>query len=101
MNQSFYSAKFQAALVRAPPFQRDQPEYQYKLVFQVWKENTQSSTYRALRSALYKYSVLCGRNPLVRSEFVQARTCSMCLRNSVVAKADSIIPYLGMRSLIQ
>ena len=60
-----HSAKFRAALARAPPFQRDHPEYQCKLVFQVWKENTQSPTYRALRSALDKYSVFCGRNPLV------------------------------------
>ena len=59
------SPRFQAGLARAPPFQRDQPEYQCKLVFQVWKENTQSPTYRALRSALDKYSVFCGRNPLV------------------------------------
>ena len=59
------SAKFQASLTRAPPFQRDHPEYQCKLVFQVWKENTQTPTYRALRSALDKYSVFCGRNPLV------------------------------------
>ena len=65
------SPKFQAALARAPPFQRDQPEYQCKLVFQVWKENTQSPTYEALRSALDKYSVFCGRNPLVSYEFVQ------------------------------
>ena len=62
---SIDSAKFQAALGQAPPFQRDQPEYQCKLVFQVWKENTQSPTYGALRSALDKYSVFCGRNPLV------------------------------------
>ena len=60
-----HSAKFQAALARAPPFQRDHPEYQCKLMFQVWKENTQSPTYRTLRSALDKYSVFCGRNPLV------------------------------------
>ena len=59
------SAKFQAALARAPSIQRDQPEYQCKLVFQVWKENTPSPTYKALRSALDKYSVFCGRNPLV------------------------------------
>ena len=39
-----------------------------KLVFQVWKENTQSPTYGALRSALDKYSVFCGRNPLVSCE---------------------------------
>ena len=62
---SIDSTKFQAALARAPPFLRDHPEYQCKLVFQVWKENTQSPTYRALRSALDKYSVFCGRNPLV------------------------------------
>ena len=62
------STKFQAGLARAPPFLRDQPEYQCKLVFQVWKENTQSPTYRALRSALDKYSVFCGRNPLVSCE---------------------------------
>ena len=65
---SFNSAKFQAALARAPPFLRDHPEYQCKLVFQVWKMNTQSPTYRALRSALDKYSVFCGRNPLVSCE---------------------------------
>ena len=59
------SVKFQAALAKAPPFQRDQLEYQCKLVFQVWKENTQSPTYGTLRSALDKYSVFCGRNPLV------------------------------------
>ena len=70
------NAKFRAALARAPPFQRDQPEYQCKLVFQVWKENTQSPTYGALRSALDKYSVFCGRNPLVSCEFVQVHaTC--------------------------
>ena len=65
------STRFQAALARAPPFLRDHPEYQCKLVFQVWKENTQSPTYRSLRSALDKYSVFCGRNPLVSCEFVQ------------------------------
>jgi len=45
--------------------QPDQPEYQCKQVFQVWKESTQTPTYRSLRSALDKYSVFCGRNPLV------------------------------------
>ena len=45
--------------------QRDQPGYQCKQVFLEWKENTQTPTYRALRSALDKYSVFCGRNPLV------------------------------------
>ena len=70
------STKFQAALARAPPFQRDQPEYQCKLVFHVWKESTQSPTYGALRSALDKHSVFCGRNPLVGCEFVQVHaTC--------------------------
>ena len=59
------SVKFQAALAKAPPFQRDQLEYQCKLVFQVWKENTQNPTCSTLRSALDKYSVFCGRNPLV------------------------------------
>ena len=59
------STKFQAALARAPPFQRDQPEYQSKLAFQVWKESTQSPPHRALRSALDKYSVFNGRNLLV------------------------------------
>ena len=44
--------------------QRDQ-QYQCKQVFLVWKENTQTPTYGALRSALDKYSVFCGRNPLV------------------------------------
>ena len=60
-----YSTKFEAALARAPPFQRDHPEYQCMLVFQVWKESTQNPTYRALRSALDKYSVFNGRNLLV------------------------------------
>ena len=58
------STKFQAALASAPPFQQDQPEYQCKLVFQVWKESTQSPTYRTLKSVLDNYSVFCGRNPL-------------------------------------
>ena len=58
-------AKLQAVPARAPSIQRDHPEDQCKLVFQVWKENTQSPTYRALRSALDKYSVFCGRDPLV------------------------------------
>ena len=65
------SVKFQAALARAPPFQRDQPENQCKLVFQVWKESTQSPTYGALRLVLDKYSLFSGRNPLVSCEFVQ------------------------------
>ena len=68
-------AKLQAALVRAPPFQRDQPEYQCKLVFQVWKESTQCSTYGALRSALDKYSVFNGRNILVS---VRICGCPVC-----------------------
>ena len=72
-----HSANFKAALARAPPFLRDHPEYQCKLVFQVWKENTQSPTYGSLRSALDKYSVFCGRNPLVSCEFVQGHA-SMC-----------------------
>ena len=55
--------------------QRDQPEYQCKQVFQVWKESTQSPTYRSLRSALDKYSVFCGRNPLVSVLSV----CIMCV----------------------
>ena len=59
------NTNFQAALARAPPFQRDQPEYQCKLVFQVWKESTQSPTYGALTLALDKYSVFNGRNILV------------------------------------
>ena len=62
---SINCAKLRAALGRAPPFQRDQPEYQCKLVFQVWKESTQNPTYGSLRSALDKYSVFCGRNPMV------------------------------------
>ena len=95
-------AKFRAALARAPPFQRDQPEYQCKLVFQVWKENTQSPTYGALRSALDKYSVFCGRNPLVSCEFVQVHaTCVIAWLRKWVGKTDSIIPYLGMRSPTQ
>ena len=62
---SINSAKLRAALARAPPFQQDHPEYRCKQVYQVWKESTQTPTYRALRSALDKYSVFCGRNPLV------------------------------------
>ena len=63
------TVKFQAALARAPPFKQDQPEYQHKLVFQVWKENTPSPTYSTLRSTLDKYSVFCGRNLLVSCEY--------------------------------
>ena len=57
--------------------QRDQPGYQCKQVFLVWKENTQTPTYRALRSALDKYSVFCGRNPLV-SVCVCVCECRCC-----------------------
>ena len=59
------STKFQVALARAPPLLQDQPNYQCKLVFQVWKESTQYPTYRTLRSDLDKYSVFNGRNLLV------------------------------------
>ena len=62
---SINSAKLRAALARAPPFQCDQPEYQCKLVFQMWKESTKNPTYGSLRSALDEYSVFCGKNPLV------------------------------------
>ena len=57
--------------------QRDQPGYQCKQVFLEWKENTQTPTYRALRSALDKYSVFCGRNPLV-SVCVCVCECRCC-----------------------
>ena len=67
--------KLQAALERVPPFQRDQPKYQCKQVFQVWKESTQTPTYRSLRSVLDKYSVFCGRNPLVS---VLCVSCCLC-----------------------
>ena len=72
---SVNSAKLRAALARAPPFQRDQPEYHCKLVFQVWKESTQKPSYRSLRSALDKYSIFCGRNPLVS---VLGVSCCLC-----------------------
>ena len=78
------STKFQAALARAPPFQRDQPEYQCKLVFQVWKESTQSPTYGALRSALDKYSVFCGRNPLVSCVHYVGMFCLCQLANIII-----------------
>ena len=96
---SIDSAKFRAALARAPPFQRDQPEYQCKVVFQVWKESTQSPTYGALRSALDKYSVFCGRNPLVSCEFVYLREWMIvsCTKECVPKEVeDKYLPYLVM-----
>ena len=57
--------RFEAALAETPPFQRDKPEYQCKLLFQMWKESTLNPTYGALRSLLDKYSIFCGRNLLV------------------------------------
>ena len=75
---SINSAKLRAALARAPPFQQDQPKYQCKLVFQMWKESTQSPTYGSLRSALDDYSVFCGRNPLVSVLCVSCCFHSLC-----------------------
>ena len=69
-------ARLQAVSARAPSIQQDLPEYQCKLLFQVWKESTQSPTYRALRSALDKYSVFCGRNPLVSCSIMWV--CFVC-----------------------
>ena len=63
-------AKLQAVPARAPSIQRDLPEDQCKLVFQMWKKSTPSPTYGALRSALDKYSVFCGRNPVVSCEHI-------------------------------
>ena len=80
---SINSAKLRAALARASPFQRDQPEYQCKLVFQMWKESTQNPTYGSLRSALDKYSVFCGRNPLVSVLCVSCCfSCCLCVRGA-------------------
>ena len=69
-------AKLQAVSARAQSIQQDLPEYQCRLVFQVWKENTQSPTYGALRSVLDKYSVFCGRNPLVSCSIICV--CFVC-----------------------
>ena len=70
-------AKLQAVPARAQSTQQDLPEYQCKLMFQVWKENTQRPTYGALRSALDKYSVFCGRNPLVSCSIMWV--CFVCV----------------------
>ena len=59
------NTKLQAALASVPAFQQDQPEYQCKMMFQVWKESSQNPTHGSLRSALDVYSVFCGRNPMV------------------------------------
>ena len=89
------SVKLQAALGRTPPFQRDQPEYQCKLVFQVWKESTQSPTYGALRSALDKYSVFCGRNPLVSCELVQEVRVAIPLELDIVITGLIVSCHFG------
>ena len=78
---SINSAKLRAALARAPPFQRDQPEYRCKQVFQMWKESAQIPTYGSLRSALDEYSVFCGRNPLVSVLCVCPAVCAQLRRN--------------------
>ena len=74
VSEAFLNAANKTFHAKMDQCKRDQPEYQCKLVFQVWKENTQSPTYGALRSVLDKYSVFCGRNPLVSCEFVQVHT---------------------------
>ena len=71
--EAFLNAASKTFHAKMDQYKRDHPEYQCKLVFQVWKESTQSPTYGALRSALDKYSVFCGRNPLVSCEFVYLR----------------------------
>ena len=77
-------AKLQAVSARAQSIQQDLPEYQCKLVFQVWKESTQSPTYGALRSALDKYSVFCGRNPLVSCVHYVGMFCLCQLANIII-----------------
>ena len=71
--EAFLNAASKTFHAKMDQCKRDQPEYQCKLVFQVWKESTQSPTYGALRSALDKYSVFCGRNPLVSCTRVYLR----------------------------
>ena len=51
---SIDSTKSEAALAKTSPFQQDKPEYQCKLLFQIWKKSTRSPTYGALRSLLDK-----------------------------------------------
>ena len=77
---SINSTKLRAALGGVPPSQQDQPEYQCKLIFQLWMDGTQNPTYGALRSVLKRYSVLCGRNPRVSVLCVDVWVfCCLCL----------------------
>ena len=49
----------------ADPICRDNPAHISALMFRAWKASNPTSTYQALRSALDRFSVFCGRNPLV------------------------------------
>ena len=53
-----------AAVHSSPPSVRDDPAHHCYLVLKIWKEQGHRS-YGDLRSALSKFSVFCGRNPLV------------------------------------
>ena len=49
----------------ADPICRDNPAHISALMFRAWKASNPTSTYQALRTALDRFSVFCGRNPLV------------------------------------
>ena len=42
------------------------PIDQLVLIFQHWRDRSKDRSYKGLRKKLDKYSVFCGRNPLVR-----------------------------------
>ena len=55
----------QTTIDKAPPSRRDNPAHISTLMFRAWKASNPTSAYQALRSALDRFSVFCGRNPLV------------------------------------
>ena len=58
--------EFDVAVNTAPHPYRDSVKHHCYLLFRTWADWSPNPTYQVLRSALDKYSVFCGRNPLVR-----------------------------------
>ena len=53
------------AVHSSPPSVRDDPAHRCYVVLKIWKDQGHNCSYGDLRLALSKFSVFCGRNPLV------------------------------------
>ena len=61
----FNESEFEAAISIATQPYRDSVKHHCYLLFRTWALCSPNPTYQALRSALDRFSVFCGRNPLV------------------------------------